>query len=65
MTLPAYAYQDPSIVVEQQELRQLGCKACEHHHITMGRVFCTNERVTNHKKVPHIGTKCKFFTLKG
>jgi hypothetical protein len=52
-------------VVEQQELRQLGCKACEHHHITMGRVFCTNERVTNHKKVPHIGTKCKFFTLKG
>lgn len=62
--LPAHMYRDPSMVCEQKQLIQLGCKACEHHGFLLGRVICTHDRVTNYKRVPHIGQKCKYFELK-
>lgn len=65
MTLPAYAYGDPADIVEQQELRELGCRACEFHVIHFGKVACCNAKVVNHKKVPSIGSNCKHFELKG
>lgn len=63
MTLPAHCYQDPAIVVERNELKALGCRACASHDVYLGKVVCTNDRVTNHKKVPRIGSNCKFFIL--
>ncbi len=65
MTLPSYAYGDPADVVEREQLRRLGCRACKHHAVHFERVVCTNGKVTNHKRVPRIGTKCKQFELKG
>lgn len=62
--LPAYMYRDPSMIVEQSQLTTMGCRACEHHSHLLGRVICTHARVTNTKRVPHIGQKCKFFNLK-
>lgn len=65
MTLPAFAYGDPADVVEAKQLRELGCKACQHHVVHFERVACTNPKVRNHKRVPSIGSKCKQFELKG
>lgn len=62
--LPAYFYSDPSCVVERQQLEDLGCKACASHHCYCGKVVCTDVRVSDHKKVPTIGTKCRYFDLK-
>lgn len=61
--LPACNYGDPAIIVERNELREMGCKACEWHVLILGRVTCSNSLVTNTKKVPRIGSKCKFFKL--
>ena len=63
--LPAHCYGDPADVVERNELRELGCKACAKHAVMYDRVLCSEPRVTNQKRVPWIGTKCKFFELKG
>jgi hypothetical protein len=62
--LPACMYRDPAIVVEQNQLQQMGCQACDHHGFLLQRVICTHERVTNYKRVPGIGQKCKYFELK-
>lgn len=62
--LPMHYYRDPAEVVERQQLRELGCKACEKHTHLFGKVLCTDPRKTSNKDVPRIGSKCKFFELK-
>jgi hypothetical protein len=62
--LPKHCYGDPAIVAERNQLAELGCRACIHHTMLLARVVCTEAKVTNHKRVPFIGTKCKFFKLK-
>lgn len=61
--LRACDYRDPALVAEQRELRRLGCEACETHTTMLGKVVCADERVTNTKRVPHIGSQCKYFKL--
>lgn len=61
--LPAGCYGDPALIAERNELRELGCKACDWHLLLLGRVTCSNPEVTNTKKVPFIGSKCKKFKL--
>lgn len=63
--LPAHCYQDPAKVVEQNQLLELGCRACESHTYLLGKVVCCDPRKTSNKDVPCIGSKCKFFELKG
>lgn len=63
--LPAHCYRDPAIVVEQNQLKELGCRACNSHAVYLGKVVCTDSRKKDMKKVPYIGSKCKFFELKG
>lgn len=65
MTLPAYAFGDPADVVEQKQLREMGCRACSHHVVHFGRVMCTSPKVVSQKRVPNIGSRCKWFNLKG
>jgi hypothetical protein len=62
--LPRQCYGNPADVVERAELKELGCKACDKHTWMLGRVVCTEPRVVNHKRVPFIGTNCKYFELK-
>ena len=62
--LPKHFYADPAIVVERKELSEMGCTACKKHARLLGRVVCTEERVTNYKRVPFIGVKCKYFELR-
>jgi hypothetical protein len=62
--LPSHFYRDPSLVAEQNQLKAMGCQACEYHSFHLGRVICVNQLVTNHKRVPFIGHKCKYFKLK-
>lgn len=64
--LPAYAYKDPALVVENNQLKDLGCKACKHHAMTLGRVACTESKVPFAilKRVPGVGRNCKYFELK-
>lgn len=62
--LPAYCYQDPAKVVEQNQMLELGCRACTKHMFWEGKVVCTDPRKTSNKDVPRIGSKCKFFELK-
>ncbi|MGJ8619597.1 MAG: hypothetical protein ACSHWN_04640 [Methylophilaceae bacterium] len=61
--LPVAFYRDPSLVAEQNELVEMGCRACSWHVYLLGRVSCSNPAVTNTKKVPHIGSKCRKFKL--
>jgi hypothetical protein len=63
--LPRHCYGDPALVVERNELNMLGCRACEKHTMMLGKVMCSEPRVINHKRVPHIGSRCKYFELKG
>ena len=63
--LPAHCYQDPAKVVENNQMLELGCRACEKHTHMFGKVVCTDPRKTSNKDVPRIGSKCKFFELKG
>lgn len=63
--LPMHFYRDPAEVVERQQLRDLGCLACNSHTHFFGRVLCTDVRKNNNKNVPRIGSKCKYFELKG
>jgi len=63
--LPMHYYRDPALVVEQNQLKDMGCKACDHHGIYLGKSFCHNAKVIHHQRVPFIGTKCKYFKLKG
>lgn len=65
MILPKHMYQDPAIVVENQQMLELGCRACEKHTHMFGKVVCTDPHKTSNKDVPRIGSKCKFFELKG
>lgn len=65
MTLPSHMYLDPAIVMERKELLELGCRACEKHTHMLGKVMCTDPRKESNKNVPSIGSKCKFFELKG
>lgn len=62
--MPAYMYADPALVVERQELVELGCRACGKHTYLFGKVVCTDPRKADNKNVPRIGSKCKFFELK-
>ncbi|HAJ71371.1 MAG TPA: hypothetical protein DCO68_04775 [Methylophilaceae bacterium] len=62
--LPAHCYRDPAIVVEQNQLYELGCRACEKHTHLLGRVICTEPQKTDMKNVPKIGIKCKYFELR-
>lgn len=62
--LPAGCYGDPALIAERNELRDMGCKACDLHGLLLGRVTCTEPRMTQLKKVPFIGSKCKYFKLK-
>lgn len=65
--LPAYYYDNPAKVVENNELIDLGCRACKYHTTMLERVVCGNEKVPFAviKKVPRIGRKCKQFELNG
>jgi len=62
--LPSYYYRDPSLVIESKQLHQLGCRACDSHHILLDRVVCSDTRKTNTNGIPKIGIKCKFFKEK-
>jgi hypothetical protein len=62
--LPMHFYRDPAEVCERQQLRDLGCLACESHTRLLGKVVCTDARKPDNKYVPHIGNKCKYFQLK-
>lgn len=48
--LPAHFYRDPAIVVEQNQLNELGCRACNSHAIYLGKVVCTDPRKIDVKK---------------
>jgi hypothetical protein len=64
MTLPAHAFKDPALIVEQNDLRDKGCRVCDHVIPSLGRYFCSHpSHKINHARVPNIGTKCKFFKL--
>jgi hypothetical protein len=63
--LPVRFYGDPADVVEQAEMRELGCRACANQHQVLGKVFCTEPRNQQQRKVPHIGDRCRWFILKG
>lgn len=63
--LPAQFYRNPADVLEDMEMRRLGCRACQSQHQVLGRVFCTDERNDRQKGVPHIGDRCRWFLLKG
>lgn len=63
--LPAGYYRDPAVVVESQQLSDMGCKACTKHIMFGGRVACTEPKKPTQKGVPFIGRHCKFFELKG
>lgn len=63
--LPIHFYRDPAKVVEQNQLTELGCKACEHHGFYLGKSVCHHVKVKHHNRVPSIGSKCKFFQLRG
>jgi hypothetical protein len=38
--LPQYAYGDPARIVEQQQLRDLGCRACVRSELAFGIAIC-------------------------
>ena len=40
--LPGYAYGDPAKIVEAQELRSLGCKACARADYILGLPVCAS-----------------------
>ena len=40
--LPASMYRDPALVIEQQQLTDLGCLACEKHTRLFSKVVCTD-----------------------
>lgn len=40
--LPGYAYGDPAKIVEGQELRALGCKACVRAEYAFGLAVCAS-----------------------
>ncbi len=61
--LPAYCYGDPASIAEANELKEMGCKACKSHKVVFDRVVCKEPRMTQSKKVPYIGSKCKYFIL--
>lgn len=63
--LPAHCYGDPSVVVERNQLIELGCQACDKHIQFLGKIVCTDPRKLSNKDVPRIGSKCKYFELKG
>jgi hypothetical protein len=63
--LPAQCYGDPSDVVERRQLNDLGCLACGKHSHLFGKVVCTEPSKTSYKDVPRVGSKCKYFELKG
>jgi hypothetical protein len=63
--LPMHYYRDPAEVVEHLQLRELGCVACDKHTHLFGKVLCTDPRKATNKDVPRIGSKCKYFELKG
>jgi len=63
--LPTQCYGDPSEVVERKQLKELGCLACVKHTHLVGKILCTDPRKVSNKDVPRIGSKCKYFELKG
>lgn len=67
MTLPSWMYsRDPAEIVADGQIRELGCRACDHCVPALGRMYCSNDKAEkNHKRVPKIGPNCKFFVLKG
>jgi hypothetical protein len=67
MVLPARMYsRDPADIVADDQLHQLGCRACVHAVSALERWYCSDDRAVKfHKRVPHVGVNCKFFELKG
>lgn len=63
--LPSHLYGDPAKVVENAEMRALGCRACTSGFILSGRVACTDERNPTQKGVPYAGDRCKWFVDRG
>jgi hypothetical protein len=63
--LPMHLYRDPAEVIERKQLNEMGCTACNKHTHMLGKVFCTEPRKPDNKNVPRIGSKCKYFELKG
>lgn len=41
--LPSYAYGNPERIVEAQQLRALGCKACVHSESVFGLAVCRKQ----------------------
>jgi hypothetical protein len=64
--LPGRFYrQDPATIVENDQLHELGCRACDHVVPSLGKFWCSNDKASrNHKRVPRIGHQCKWFELK-
>lgn len=42
--LPFYAYGDPAKIIEELELKALGCKACVHSETVFDRSVCMKGR---------------------
>lgn len=40
--LPHYAYRDPALIVESNEIHGLGCMACGRAEVYLGRAICPN-----------------------
>ncbi len=55
--LPHNYYRDPAEVVEQLELKALGCRLCVKHQEVLDRVVCGDSR----KGAPRIGVGCRWF----
>lgn len=62
--LPGYAYGDPARIVEAQEIRALGCAACQRAVYAFGIAVCSNnlkfpacrqDRKNGHKLTPEAG----------
>lgn len=63
--LPVRYYGDPANVLEREQMKALGCRACNNQHLVLGKVFCTDVRNPQQKGVPGIGDRCRWFSLKG
>ena len=63
--MPAFMYRDPAAVVEELELRELGCGGCLLSGVVLGRMVCGDERNQKQHGVPSIGHRCKWFMERG
>jgi len=41
MALPSYAYGDPALIAERDELHRMGCRVCVRAERVLGETVCT------------------------